>query len=51
VYKRDYADGTLREKLFGSGRSRLAKSHPAASYRSLGHARSSGLQDIAPAAE
>ena len=51
VYKRDYADGTLREKLFGSGRSRLAKSHPAASYRSLGQARSSGLQDIAPAAE
>ena len=51
VYKRDYADGTLREKLFGSGRSRLAKSHPAASYRSLDQARSSGLQDIAPAAE
>jgi long-chain alkane monooxygenase len=51
VYKRDYADGTLREKIFGSGRSRLAKSHVAASYRSLRQARSSGLQDIAPAAE
>jgi len=51
VYKRDYADGTLREKLFGSGRSRLAKSHPAASYRALGQARSSRLQNIAPAAE
>jgi FMN-dependent oxidoreductase (nitrilotriacetate monooxygenase family) len=34
IYKRDYADGTLREKLFGKGRSRLAESHPAAVYRS-----------------
>jgi len=33
VYKRDYGEGTLREKLFGPGRSRLAGSHPAASYR------------------
>jgi hypothetical protein len=33
VYKRDYSEGTLREKLFGPGRSRLAGSHAAASYR------------------
>ena len=32
-YKREYAKGTLREKLFGSGRARLAEGHPAASYR------------------
>jgi FMN-dependent oxidoreductase (nitrilotriacetate monooxygenase family) len=33
VYKRDYRPGTLREKLFGTGRSRLAAPHPAARYR------------------
>ena len=33
VYKRDYASGTLREKLFGPGRARLPAAHPAASYR------------------
>jgi long-chain alkane monooxygenase len=33
VYKRDYAPGTLREKLYGKGHSRLPKTHPAASYR------------------
>jgi alkanesulfonate monooxygenase len=32
-YKREYRAGTLREKLFGSGRSRLAAPHPAANYR------------------
>jgi alkanesulfonate monooxygenase len=31
-YKRDYADGTLREKLFGAG-PRLKQSHPASRYR------------------
>jgi len=31
-YKRAYAPGTLREKLFGAG-ARLAAPHPAASYR------------------
>jgi alkanesulfonate monooxygenase len=33
VYKRDYHDGTLREKLYGRGRARLPDSHPAAAYR------------------
>jgi long-chain alkane monooxygenase len=31
-YKRDYASGTLREKLFGAG-PRLPKTHPADRYR------------------
>jgi FMN-dependent oxidoreductase (nitrilotriacetate monooxygenase family) len=31
VYKRDYAQGTLREKLFGDAR--LPETHPAASHR------------------
>ena len=34
VYKRDYAAGTLREKLFGAG-PRLPASHPGARYRDL----------------
>lgn len=33
VYKRDYAPGTLREKLYGAGRARLPENHPAAAYR------------------
>ena len=33
VYKRNYRRGTLREKLFGPGRARLAPPHPAARYR------------------
>ena len=33
VYKREYRPGTLREKLFGAGRARLAPPHPAARYR------------------
>jgi alkanesulfonate monooxygenase len=33
AYKRDYAPGTLREKLFGPGRARLRLPHPAARYR------------------
>jgi FMN-dependent oxidoreductase (nitrilotriacetate monooxygenase family) len=32
-YKRDYAPGTLREKLYGSGRARLGTDHPAARFR------------------
>lgn len=32
IYKRDYAPGTLREKLFGAG-PRLPASHPGAGYR------------------
>jgi alkanesulfonate monooxygenase len=32
-YKRAYAEGTLREKLFGAGQARLAEGHPAARYR------------------
>jgi FMN-dependent oxidoreductase (nitrilotriacetate monooxygenase family) len=33
VFKRDYAPGTLREKLYGPGRARLSPDHPAARYR------------------
>jgi alkanesulfonate monooxygenase len=33
VYKREYREGTLREKLYGPGRSRLPESHPANAYR------------------
>ncbi|MHA7685844.1 LLM class flavin-dependent oxidoreductase [Cupriavidus sp. PET2-C1] len=33
VYKRDYAPGTLREKLYGEGLARLPASHPAAQAR------------------
>jgi len=32
-YKATYRQGTLREKLFGAGRARLAAPHPAAAYR------------------
>jgi alkanesulfonate monooxygenase len=32
-YKPEYAEGTLREKLFGEGRARLDAPHPAAGYR------------------
>jgi alkanesulfonate monooxygenase SsuD/methylene tetrahydromethanopterin reductase-like flavin-dependent oxidoreductase (luciferase family) len=33
AFKQDYAKGTLREKLFEWGRSRLPARHPAAAYR------------------
>jgi alkanesulfonate monooxygenase SsuD/methylene tetrahydromethanopterin reductase-like flavin-dependent oxidoreductase (luciferase family) len=33
VMKREYAAGTLRQKLFGADRARLPDSHPAAAYR------------------
>lgn len=33
LYKTAYAPGTLREKLFGPGRSRLAPNHPGARFR------------------
>ncbi|MCW5744848.1 MAG: LLM class flavin-dependent oxidoreductase [Alphaproteobacteria bacterium] len=33
AFKRDYAPGTLREKLYGAGRARLGADHPAARYR------------------
>jgi long-chain alkane monooxygenase len=36
VYKREYARGTLREKLYGEGRCRLPESHPAARLRKPG---------------
>lgn len=32
-YKRDYAPGTLREKLFGPGQARMTDRHPAAEFR------------------
>jgi alkanesulfonate monooxygenase len=32
-YKTAYAEGTLREKLFGAGRARLSAPHPATQYR------------------
>lgn len=34
IYKQDYAQGTMREKLFGEN-ARLPESHPAAAFRSL----------------
>lgn len=33
IYKKDYAGGTLREKLFGKGNSYLPPDHPGAKYR------------------
>jgi len=33
IYKERYAEGTLREKLFGAGRARLTDQHPASRYR------------------
>jgi alkanesulfonate monooxygenase len=33
VFKREYREGTLREKLQGAGRSRLPADHPGAAYR------------------
>lgn len=33
VYKTQYQEGTLREKLYGHGRNRLPPDHPGASYR------------------
>ncbi|MDQ6808041.1 MAG: LLM class flavin-dependent oxidoreductase [Verrucomicrobiota bacterium] len=33
LYKTDYEQGTLREKLYGGGRTRLPDDHPAANYR------------------
>jgi FMN-dependent oxidoreductase (nitrilotriacetate monooxygenase family) len=35
VYKTEYTPGTLREKLFGAGRSRLERPHPGAAFRRL----------------
>ncbi|MGH7843322.1 MAG: LLM class flavin-dependent oxidoreductase, partial [Candidatus Binataceae bacterium] len=32
-FKRDYRPGTLREKLYGTGRARLPLDHPGAAYR------------------
>ncbi|MBV8697141.1 MAG: 5,10-methylene tetrahydromethanopterin reductase, partial [Bradyrhizobium sp.] len=32
-YKTAYAEGTLREKLFGQSRARLSAPHPAVQYR------------------
>ena len=34
-YKRDYAPGTLREKLYGQGRARLGADHPAVRFRNI----------------
>jgi hypothetical protein len=38
-YKKEYAPGTLREKLFGKGRARLTAPHPAVQYRPSPRAR------------
>jgi alkanesulfonate monooxygenase len=40
-YKRDYAPGTLREKLYGQGRARLGADHPAVRFRSIADLRGS----------
>ncbi len=51
VYKRDYAEGTLREKLFAAGR-RLPASHPGAGYRTVAAITSrDDAPSVAPAAE
>jgi FMN-dependent oxidoreductase (nitrilotriacetate monooxygenase family) len=44
VYKLDYSPGTLREKFYGPGRSRLPQSHPAATYRYVASADPIGSQ-------
>jgi alkanesulfonate monooxygenase SsuD/methylene tetrahydromethanopterin reductase-like flavin-dependent oxidoreductase (luciferase family) len=36
VFKTEYAEGTLREKMFGRGRARLGVEHPAARFRAQG---------------
>jgi hypothetical protein len=36
-YKTAYRSGTLREKLFETGRPRLTAPHPAAAYRTRAH--------------
>jgi hypothetical protein len=36
LFKADYAEGTLRQKLFGRGDGRLPSSHPAAAFRHRG---------------
>ncbi|MED1440966.1 MULTISPECIES: LLM class flavin-dependent oxidoreductase [Aeribacillus] len=36
LLKKDYEEGTLREKLFGKGNSRLSENHIGAKYRNLG---------------
>jgi alkanesulfonate monooxygenase len=41
-YKTAYAEGTLREKLFGAGRARLTAEHPATQYRP--HARAKAAE-------
>ncbi|MSP30398.1 MAG: LLM class flavin-dependent oxidoreductase [Acetobacteraceae bacterium] len=35
IYKTEYAPGTLREKLYGWGKSRLGTGHPAAAVRNI----------------
>jgi FMN-dependent oxidoreductase (nitrilotriacetate monooxygenase family) len=47
VFKRDYAPGTLREKLFGDG-ARLGEDHPAALCRNLALAASDSARTLAP---
>jgi alkanesulfonate monooxygenase len=41
-YKTAYAEGTLREKLFGPGRARLTSQHPGTQYRP--HARAKAAE-------
>jgi FMN-dependent oxidoreductase (nitrilotriacetate monooxygenase family) len=47
VYKLEYRAGSLREKLYGSGRARLPDNHPAASYR-LPHVTARVKSDLQP---
>jgi alkanesulfonate monooxygenase len=44
VYKTSYAEGILREKLFGKGRRHLPASHPGASYRFGGPSASAAIK-------
>lgn len=45
VFKQQYQDGTLREKLYGTGHALLAAPHPAAHHRAA-HARTSATPSL-----
>jgi hypothetical protein len=39
MFRRQYEESTLRERLFGKGATRLADSHPGSGYRRPSHER------------
>jgi alkanesulfonate monooxygenase len=48
LYKRAYAPGTLREKLFGAAQAKLPQSHPAARARLPEAASRAPMAAVAP---